>query len=231
MITHHYESNPEFAGRSINGQPCMPYAAVFIAMLVSLGCASTGGNAHKPLNTNTNIVKPALKHEQSIALRNTPQLLAGDRTVIGIVETIQSEQIKVAYQDSLQPRYLPLSVAIAKGMEFQPGDPIKMVFNEQHVLVDFHHLGHKDGHHSIIAGVVVEQMESGQKRVEIRAEDGETKTYPLRPLIRSKMAAVPIGAPAVFLIDETDHIVDVTFGDVSALEQVKGEYRQMSSAK
>lgn len=33
------------------------------------------------------------------------------------------------------------------------------------------------------------------------------------------------------LIDETDHVLEVTFGDRAALETVKGEYRQMSSSK
>ncbi len=74
-------------------------------------------------------------------------------------------------------------------------------------------------------------MKFSQEEVVVKTEDGKTSTYPLRPLIRSKMASVPIGEPAVFLVDETNHIVDVTFGDLSALEQIMGQYRQMPSTK
>jgi hypothetical protein len=198
-------------------------------VLILSGCGVTGNKSAGSLNTHKASAKADSKQE--IALRDKPQLLAGDRTVVGTVDAIQGEQIKVDYADSLQPRYVPVSVAKAKGMEFQPGDQIKMVFNDQHILVDFHPLGHKDDHHTILIGSLTRPMRTGQERVEIRTEYDETQTYPLGQLIRSKMASVPVGAPAVFLVDETDHIVDVTFGDSSALEIVKGEYQQMSSSK
>ncbi|MGE0646207.1 MAG: hypothetical protein AB7P24_21355 [Nitrospira sp.] len=217
---------------------CLPTLAALGVILLGSGCALFNGksadNGPGPSKkTMTKRDKTMIKSEprQEIALRQNPQLLPGDRTVFGTVEAIQGEQIKVDYEDSLQPRYLPVSVASAKGMEFQPGDRVKMVFNEQQVLVDFHPLGHKGDHHTLLMGTVSEQMPVNQDAVTVKTEDGRTHSYPLRPLIRSKMAAVPIGVPAVFLVDETNHIMDVTFGDRSALETVKGEYRQMSSSK
>lgn len=215
---------------------CLPTLAALGVILLSSGCALVDGKSADngpSKKTMTKQDKTMTKPEprQEVALRQNQQLLPGDRTVIGTVESIQAEQIKVDYEDSLQPRYLPVSVATAKGMEFQPGDRVKMVFNEQQVLVDFHPLGHKDEHHLLLLGTVAETMAVNQDQVTVKTEAGQTKTYPLRPLIRSKMAAVPVGVPAVFLLDETDHIVDVTFGDRSALETVKGKYRQMSSSK
>ncbi|MBX3333734.1 MAG: hypothetical protein KF876_06405 [Nitrospira sp.] len=207
----------------------VPFVIALCAMLGYAGCASMETKSGTPSNAGK--VTASTPPKQQIALRQNQQLLPGDRTVIGTVESIHAEQIKVDYEDSLQPRYLPLSVATAKGMELQPGDRVKMVFNEQQVLVDFHPLGHKGDHHTLIMGTVAEQMPVNQDQVTIETEAGQTKSYPLRPLIRSKMAAVPVGVPAVFLVDETDHIVDVTFGDRSALETVKGEYRQLSSSK
>lgn len=207
----------------------LPVVIVFCAALGFSGCASTKIKSGRTIHPSKAMASPSLTHD--IALRQNSQLLPGDRTVIGTVESIQAEQIKVDYEGSLQPRYLPVSVASAKGMAFQPGDRVKMVFNEQQVLVDFHPLGHKDDHHTLLLGTVSEQMPVNQDEVTVKTEDGRTRSYPLRPLIRSKMAAVPIGVPAVFLVDETDHIVDVTFGDRSALDTVKGEYRQMSSSK
>lgn len=207
----------------------LPTMAALSTILILAGCGSMGSRSAENSGTDSTVTTSGMK--QDIALRDKPQLLAGDRTVVGTVDAIQGEQIKVEYADSLQPRYLPLSVAKAKGMEFQPGDHIKMVFNEQHILVDFHPLGHKDDHHTIVIGSLTQPMQTGQEQAEIKTEYGEIQTYPLGRLIRSKMAAVPVGAPAVFLLDKTDHIVDVTFGDTSALEIVKGEYQQMSSSK
>ncbi|NGZ94595.1 MAG: hypothetical protein CV089_00430 [Nitrospira sp. WS110] len=116
-------------------------------------------------------------------------------------------------------------------MEFHPGDWVKMVFNEPQVLVDFHPLGHKDDHHTVITGHIAPQMKVGQEQVVVKMEDGQSIAYPIAPLMRSKTASMPVGAPAVFLVDETDRIVDVTYGDVLSLEQIKREYRQMSSPK
>ncbi len=207
----------------------LPTVAALSTVLIFAGCGSMGSRSAENSGTTRTITTSGMK--QDIALRDKPQLLAGDRTVVGTVDAIQGEQIKVDYADSLQPRYVPISVAKAKGMEFQPGDHIKMVFNEQHILVDFHPLGHKDDHHTIVIGSLTQPIQTNQEQAAIKTEYGELQTYPLGRLIRSKMAAVPVGAPAVFLLDKTDHIVDVTFGDTSALEIVKGEYRQLSSSK
>lgn len=187
------------------------------------GCVSL-----KPTGTSQ-ASNPASR--QDYPLQGTSQLLPGERTVIGTVKAIHGNQIKVEFTDSLQPRYLPLAIAEAKGMKIQPGDPVKMVFNDQQVLVDFHPLGNKDSHHAIITGYVAEEMKVGQERVVIKDDNGEPTTYEVRPLIRSKLASMPIGAPAVFLVDETNQVVDVTFGDSVALEEIKREYRQISSPK
>ena len=158
-------------------------------------------------------------------------LLAGSRIVIGTVAMIEGGQIKVEYADSLQPRFLPLDQAKEKGMDIKEGDKIKMVFNAQQVLVDFHPLGHVEGHHRVIRGVLDQQMPVGQEHAIIKTENGKTVTYPVRPLARSKMASMPVGVDAVFLADETGKIVDVTFGSEDALEQVTQEYERMSNPK
>ncbi len=159
------------------------------------------------------------------------QLLSGSRVVIGTVESIKGDQIKVDYPDSLQPRFLPLEQAKEKGLEIKAGDKIKMVFNAQHVLVDFHPLGHIEGHHQVIRGVIDQQMPVGQEHVVIKTKAGETVNYSLRPLARSKMASMPVGVDAVFLADETGKIVDVTFGSEAAVDQATHEYQRMSNPK
>lgn len=159
------------------------------------------------------------------------KLLSGSRVVIGTVKSIQGGQIKVEYADSLQPRFLPLEQAKEKGMEIKEGDKIKMVFNAEDLLVDFHPLGHAEGHHQVVRGVIEQQMPVGQEHVVIKTANGDTASYPVRPLARSKMASMPVGVDAVFLTDETGKIVDVTFGSPDAVEQASQEYQRMSNPK
>jgi hypothetical protein len=158
-------------------------------------------------------------------------LLNGSMVVMGTVTEIRSNQIEVAYQDSLQPRFLPLNQAKEKGMKVAVGEKVEMVFNEQGVLVDFHPLGPLEGEHKIIMGMIQQSMPIGQERVVIRTGKNETESFFVRPLARSKMASMPVGIDAVFLTDETGAIIDVTFGSEDAVEQASHEYTRMSQPK
>lgn len=173
----------------------------------------------------------AMKEFSPVNQSNNQVLLSGDRIVIGTVERIAGDQIEVEYPESLQPRYLPLGQAREKGLQINKGDTIKMVFNAQHGLVDFHPLGHVEGHHQIIKGMIDQQMPVAQERVVIKTMSGPTVAYPVRPQARSKMASMPVGVDAVFLADETGKIVDVTFGSAEAVDQASQEYQRMSNPK
>jgi hypothetical protein len=92
------------------------------AVLLFGGCTFSDGKSTGTRHPNTARGEAALQlskpePKQGIALRDSPQLLVGNRTVFGSVKAIQGGQIKVEYADSLQPRYLPLSVAEAKGIQ------------------------------------------------------------------------------------------------------------------
>ena len=154
---------------------------------------------HQSGNSGNNGGQPA-------QLRDDLTLLSGDRIVIGTVVAVRGQQIEVQYPDSLQPRYLPLDRARERGMELKAGDAVRMVFNEQQILVDFHPLGKTQGKHHILSGTVAEQMKVGQERVVIERESGGSATFAVRPLIRSKVAALPISVPAVFLLDESNQV-------------------------
>lgn len=62
--------------------------------------------------------------------------------------------------------------------KFQPGDQIKMVFNEQQVLLYFHPLGHKEDHHTLLIGTVGEQMPISQNEVTVKPKCGQAQDYP-----------------------------------------------------
>ena len=208
--------------------------AAVACLLFSLALGTTAGAPNEVFadsSSSKDLRSRASRAAEQIQLREEPQLLKGDRIVIGTVAAVKGDQIKVEYPDSLQPRYLPLERAKDRGMEISKGDIVRMVFNEQHILVDFHPLGHGVGDHQVVSGRVDQQMKVGQERVVVKRDQGEQVTYQVRPLIRSKVAALPVGVPALFLIDEDNQIVDVTFGDLNALNQVKHQYRQMSNPK
>ncbi|GKS57998.1 hypothetical protein YTPLAS18_15250 [Nitrospira sp.] len=208
------------------GQP--PNLTCGIALSALLGMTISGATAVRAAETQGG---GEIGAARSVQLRDQQQLLAGDRVVVGTVIAVRGQQIEVRYPDSLQPRYLPLDRARERGMEFKPGDAVRMVFNDQQVLVDFHPLGTAKGEHHILTGKVAEQMKVGQERVVIERDDDGSATYAVRPLMRSKVAALPVSVPAVFLLDEANQVIDVTFGDMKALEQVKHQYKQMSNPK
>ena len=53
--------------------------------------------------------------------------------------------------------------------------------------------------------------------------NGKEQSFTIRSQARSKVAAIPVGVTAVFLIDETNQIADVGF---SSLQAVKDAERQ-----
>ncbi|NGZ04603.1 MAG: hypothetical protein CV090_16305 [Nitrospira sp. WS238] len=162
--------------------------------------------------------------------QNGQAVLKGSTVVIGTVTGIRGTQFEVEYQDSLQPRFLPHREEREKRMEIAEGDRVKMVFNEQHALVDFHPQGHLEGEHKAIRGVIQQPMPVGQERVVIKTRKEETKSFLVKPLAQSKMAAMPVGVDAVFLADETGTIVDVTYGSEEAVEQASNEYQRLSKS-
>jgi translation initiation factor IF-1 len=76
----------------------------------------------------------------------------------------------------------------------------------------------------------------GHDTVVIRS-DGKEQSFVIRSQARSKVAAIPIGAPALFLIDETNQVADASFTNVQAVKEahrqpvskapIKGAHRQV----
>ena len=139
------------------------------------------------------------------------QLLQGSQAVLGKVEAVTSDQIKVNIGE-VQPRFLPLKPAQEKKFsEIKTGDDLIIIVNEQNLIVDYHPLDHPSGSHKIVRGAIAGNMPIGQDRVVIKTEDGKEESFAVRSQARSKLAAIPVGAPAIFLIDETNKVADGTF--------------------
>lgn len=143
-------------------------------------------------------------------------LLPADRIIIGTVAEIAADQVKV-YTAEVMPRYLSVKQAQEKGIwPLHKGDHLHIVVNEQNMVLGYHLVG-DTGIHQIIHGRLAQPLMVGQEWAVIQPEGKLEHAYRVRALVRSKMAAVPIGLPAVFLIDETNQIMDTAFGSEEAL--------------
>lgn len=148
--------------------------------------------------------------------QNEHQFLQGNRTVLGKVEAVVSDQIKVDIGE-VQPRFLPLKQAKEKHFPaINPGDDLVISVNEQNLIVDYHPLEYQSGSHKVVRGTIAGNMRIGHDLVVIRRADGNEQSFKVRSQVRSKLASMPVGAPAIFLLDETNQVADVTFASLSA---------------
>lgn len=158
------------------------------------------------------------------------ELLPGDRILLGTVEEIRSGQARVDTGE-VQLRYLPMNVRKAKGLPaLKKGDRVEIIVNDQNLIVDIHLLGEAE-HHRIIRGELAQPLTTGNEKAVIRTEDGNEESHFVRPLARSKVASVPVGAHAVFLIDEMHGIADVTYGSKEAVAEAQRLWQKQAPLK
>lgn len=159
-----------------------------------------------------------------------PQLLPGDRVLLGTVSEIRSDQARIDTGE-IQPRFIPMGVRKAKGLaELKPGDRVEITLNEQNLLVDVHLVG-ETSVHSVVRGQLIGSMETGHDKAVIRTTNGNEESHFIRPVARSKVASVPVGVDAVFLIDEMDRIVDVTYGSMDAVHRAAELWQKKTPLK
>lgn len=166
---------------------------------------------------------------REVRSQNGQALLKGSTVVMGTVVGIRGKQFEVEYGDPLQLRVLPLEEAKGKGMEITEGDKINMVFNERHVLLDFHPLGHLHEEPRVSTRVIHHQMPVGQECVVIKTSQDETTSFFVKPLARSKRTSTPVAVDAVVLAGQAGPIVDVAYGRKEGVEPAPNEYQRMSS--
>ncbi|MCC2643219.1 MAG: exported protein of unknown function [Nitrospira sp.] len=140
------------------------------------------------------------------------QLLKGNRSVLGKVDAVTSDQIKVNIGE-VHPRFLPLKQAKEKGFPpIKEGHDLIIVVNGENLLVDFHPLDAAPSNHTIIRGQIDQNLPIGQDRVVIMS-GGKDQSFFIRSQARSKVAAIPVGTAAIFLLDETNQVADATFAN------------------
>jgi hypothetical protein len=150
--------------------------------------------------------------------------LKGEQHVQGVVEDIKSDQIQVNIGE-VQPRFIPLNQAKEKGIQdIKKGDRLDITINDQNLLVDFHLAdgsgqGHSDAKHQVVKGQIAQPLVVGHDQAVIRTAEGKEVSFVIRSQARSKMASIPVGTDAVFLVDEGNKIVDVNMESKETVNQ------------
>ena len=159
-----------------------------------------------------------------------PQLLPGDRVLLGTVVEVRSDQARIDTGE-IEPRFIPMGVRKAKGLpELKKGDRIEITVNDQNLLVDVHKAG-ESGHHRVVQGQLAGPMETGLDKAVIRTTNGKEESHFVRPVARSKVASVPVGVDVVFLIDDLDKVVDVTYGNMAAVHRAAELWQKKTPLK
>jgi len=163
--------------------------------------------------------------------------LSGERVLNGTVEEVRGEQAKVNTGEG-QPRYLPMNLREEKGLPpLKNGDRVQITVNDQNLIVDVHLAG-EESHHRIVQGVLAQPLVTGHEKAVIQLMEGQQESHKISSMARSKVASIPVGAEATFLIDEMDQIVDVTFENQTSVDKaqhlgekkspLKGNFKKVS---
>lgn len=189
-----------------------------IAVLGS-GCAQAGDRRE------ATEAQPVQSRPSAQAMVKEPhseqQLLQGNQTILGKVEAVTSDQIKVDIGE-VQPRFLPLKQAQQKNFPaIEPGDDLIIIVNEQNLIVDYHPLKSPPHSHKVVRGQIAGNMPIGHDAVVIKETDGKEQSFKVRSQARSKLASIPVGTPALFLLDETNQVIDATFSSGAAKDAHK----------
>jgi hypothetical protein len=212
-------------------------ATLSMAVLGSAGAqAGNAGDRHEATEVQpaqSRLLTQATKQEH----QSEPQLSQGHQTILGKVEAITSDQIKVDIGE-IQPRFLPLKQAQEKNFPtIKSGDDLIIIVNEQNLIVDYHPLEYPSHNHKVVRGKIAGNMPIGHDRVVIKEVDGKEQSFKVRSQARSKLASIPVGTLALFLLDETNQVTDATFASLSAVKDahknpedkspIKGANRQV----
>jgi len=159
-----------------------------------------------------------------------PRFFPGGQVLLGTVLEVRSDQARIDTGE-MQPRFTPMGVRKAKGLpELKAGDRVEITVNDQNLLVDVH-LIRESSNHRVVQGRLTQPLVTGHDRAVLRTTQGKEESHFIRPVARSKVASVPVGADAVFLIDELDKIVDVTFGNKEAVHRAAELWKKKTPLK
>lgn len=214
----------------------------FVISLFSLSIASNGSGEGPSSSADAESKK--LEDDQH---SNNHTLIPNHRIITGRVEGITEDHAKVNSGDTgeISPRYLSLERAKEKGFTLKDNDEVQIIVNAKNHVVDYHLMGKEvEGQHKLIKGFLAQSLPVGQAHAMIKMPDGKVETFPVRPLARSEVAAIPFDTEGLFLLDESNKIASATLSKdieaerdwarsakISAYRQVKGVVQEKPSEK
>lgn len=182
-------------------------------------------------------VVPSMASADEISGTPHHNLISGDRTLIGTVLEVRSGQYKV-YTGLGQPRFIPIQVRKDKALpDLEKSDRVTISLNDQNLIIYVHLFG-EASHHRIIKGQLAQSLNTGHSKAVILTKSGQQEPFFIRPLARSKVASIPVGVDAIFLIDENNTIIDITYASkeeanhashlTNHMSPLKGNFRQVT---
>src|SRR5207253_6888789 len=119
-------------------------------------------------------------------------VLPDDRLVLGVVEEVRDHEVRVNTGE-LMPRFLPLKEGRQdQGRPLIKGDLVEIWVNNQDLVVGYHPVDTL-GWHRIIRGSLVQPLAVDQEWAVIKPARSKEEAFAIRPLAKSKVAALPIG--------------------------------------
>lgn len=168
------------------------------------------------LGTGLSLLQPGVAQSGTKLDLERLFLLPDDRIVMGTVQHVISGVIQVNIGE-LMPLYLSVEAASENGMgSLKSGDKLKLVINDENEVVDFHR---KDGPGWDVAvkGRLLQPLIGDLKWAVLQTDLGTNEPFEVAEDARHKVQNMPVGVPALFLLNGHDIIVDATYGSEQAL--------------
>ena len=143
-------------------------------------------------------------------------LLPGEQIILGTAQHIKSDviQVNIGYPE---PLFLSLRAAAKKGItSIQPGDTLKIVVSDQSQFIDFFQADYP-GWDRTLKGHLLQPLIGDHQWAVIQTEKGANETYEVDEKARHTVMSIPVGMPAVFLLNKENILIDATFGNEGAL--------------
>jgi hypothetical protein len=203
------------------------WTLVVVSLWILLGLPMTALAQEEPSTQVSKTTGPVhgLSVEKGIDSKPYRVLWPGHYIRQGTVASVGGDIIKVNTGELL-PRFLSAREAMDKGLPaLKKGDQLQLVMNDQNLVIDYHLVGQKVWHR-IVRGRLAQPSPVGHEWAVIHKEQGGEEAFAVRPMARSKVSAIPVNVPAVFLMDESNKVIDASFGNEDVLQQRTKDWKK-----
>ena len=175
------------------------------------------------LGTGFSLWQPGAAQSAATGASEWMVLLPGDRIVLGTVHAVKSGQIQVNIGE-LMPIFLSVNAASEQGTpSLQPGDTLTIIVSGENEVIDVH-LANQLGWDRVLNGHLMQPLVGDQRWAVIRTRQGLNEPYEVAEGARQNVLKIPIGVPALYLLNTANLIIDATFGDERALLETLAQW-------